>query len=112
MWDALWINATVATMAAADYGLIRNGAIALRGGRIVWVGEAQSLSKAPEKSAYAVFDADGRVVTPGLIDLPNTFLLPHLGSATVEDRVWMMEIAVNNVIAALKGEPLPHAIEM
>jgi hypothetical protein len=30
----------------------------------------------------------------GLAELENTFLLPHLGSATVEDRTWMMEIAV------------------
>ena len=44
----------------------------------------------------------------GLAELPNTFLLPHLGSATVEDRIWMMEIAVNNIIAALRGEPIPH----
>jgi glyoxylate reductase len=55
-----------------------------------------------------VFEKEPQLA-PGLIDLPNTFLLPHLGSATVEDRVWMMEIAVSNVIAALKGEPLPHA---
>jgi glyoxylate reductase len=48
-------------------------------------------------------------LAPGLAELPNTFLLPHLGSATVEDRTWMMEIAVANVVAALKGEPIPHA---
>jgi glyoxylate reductase len=46
----------------------------------------------------------------GLVDLPNTFLLPHLGSATVEDRTWMMEIAVDNIVAALRGEAVPHAI--
>jgi glyoxylate reductase len=44
----------------------------------------------------------------GFIELDNTFLLPHLGSATVDDRVWMMQIAVSNIIAALRGEPLPH----
>jgi glyoxylate reductase len=44
----------------------------------------------------------------GLIELDNAFLLPHLGSATVDDRVWMMQIAVNNIIAALRGKPLPH----
>jgi len=41
--------------------------------------------------------------------LPNVFLLPHLGSATVEDREWMMRLAVDNAIAALRGEPVPHA---
>ncbi|HVP73544.1 MAG TPA: D-glycerate dehydrogenase [Phycisphaerales bacterium] len=44
----------------------------------------------------------------GLADLPNTYLLPHLGSATVEDRVWMSNIAADNIIAHLRGEPLPH----
>jgi glyoxylate reductase len=44
----------------------------------------------------------------GLAELENTFLLPHLGSATVEDRTWMMEIAVNNIVAALNGKKPPH----
>jgi glyoxylate reductase len=47
-------------------------------------------------------------LAPGLIDLPNTFLLPHLGTATVEDRIAMMRLAVDNIIAALRGEPIPH----
>lgn len=45
---------------------------------------------------------------PGLASLDNTFLLPHLGSATTEDRVWMMRIATDNIIAALRGEEPPH----
>lgn len=47
-------------------------------------------------------------LAPGLTELDNTFLLPHLGSATVDDRVWMMQIAVDNIVAALRGQPLPH----
>lgn len=47
---------------------------------------------------------------PGLVALDNTFLLPHLGSATIEDRTWMMEISVDNAIAALRGEPVPHTV--
>ena len=51
-------------------------------------------------------------LAPGLADLPNTFLLPHLGSATVEDRIWMMELAVKNIIAVLSGRPAPHEFPM
>lgn len=51
-------------------------------------------------------------LSPGLIDLPNTFLLPHLGTATVEDRVWMAEIAADNIIACLRGEAPPHVYPM
>lgn len=47
-------------------------------------------------------------LAPALAELENTFLLPHLGSATVEDRIWMTEIAVGNIIAALNGKTPPH----
>jgi lactate dehydrogenase-like 2-hydroxyacid dehydrogenase len=40
--------------------------------------------------------------------LPNAFLLPHLGTATVDDRVAMAELAADNIIACLKGQPVPH----
>lgn len=49
-------------------------------------------------------------IHPGLRRLRNVFLLPHLGSATVEDRAWMTEIAVKNAVSGLRGEPLPHAV--
>ena len=45
---------------------------------------------------------------PELPGLDNVFLLPHLGSATVEDRQWMGRIAAGNIIAALRGEQPPH----
>lgn len=45
---------------------------------------------------------------PGLAELDNTFLLPHLGTATVDDRIAMMHIAVDNIIAALRGQTPPH----
>lgn len=44
----------------------------------------------------------------GLLELDNAFLLPHLGSATIEDRHWMSEIALKNLIAGIRGQPLPH----
>lgn len=47
-------------------------------------------------------------LAPGLAECENAFFLPHLGSATVEDRKWMTDLAVRNAIAGLRGEPLPH----
>ncbi len=44
----------------------------------------------------------------GLVQADNAFLLPHWGSTTDEDRDWMTQIAVDNVIAALRGEPVPY----
>jgi glyoxylate reductase len=47
---------------------------------------------------------------PGLRQLDNAFLLPHLGSATVETRRAMAELAARNAIAAVRGEPLPTPV--
>lgn len=47
-------------------------------------------------------------LAPGLAECENAFFLPHLGSATVEDRAWMTDLAVRNAIAGLRGEALPH----
>ena len=43
-------------------------------------------------------------IHPALLDLPNVVLLPHIGSATVETRAKMSQMAARNVIAALTGE--------
>lgn len=39
-----------------------------------------------------------------LIDLPNTVLLPHIGSASIETRDRMAEIAARNLLAVLAGK--------
>ena len=44
-------------------------------------------------------------VHPGLLELENVVLLPHLGSATVETRTAMTVLAARNVAAVLAGEP-------
>jgi glyoxylate reductase len=44
-------------------------------------------------------------VHAGLLELENAVLLPHLGSATVETRTAMAELAARNVIAVLGGQP-------
>lgn len=46
-------------------------------------------------------------VHPGLIDLDNVVLVPHLGSATMETRSAMAELAARNVVEVLAGrDPL------
>jgi len=44
-------------------------------------------------------------VHPGLLELDNAVLVPHLGSATVETRTAMAELAARNVLAVLAGDP-------
>ena len=44
-------------------------------------------------------------VDPGLLDLDNVVLVPHLGSATQETRDAMAALAARNVVAILRGDP-------
>lgn len=43
-----------------------------------------------------------------LLRQPNCVVVPHIASATVTSRNGMAEIAAANLLAGLRGEPLPH----
>jgi glyoxylate reductase len=45
-----------------------------------------------------------------LLHLENCFVLPHLGSSTERTRIAMAELAAENVIAGLRGQPLPAEV--
>ena len=49
-------------------------------------------------------------VTPGLLELSNVVLAPHIGSGTWETRTNMAHVAVRNIIAALDGETPPNLV--
>ncbi len=67
--EAIWVNARLATMVAGPgYGEIEDGAIAVRGGRIAWVGARADLPAALRTAAAREHDAGGRWITPGLVD--------------------------------------------
>src|SRR3954452_23432159 len=51
--------------ASQTYGAIRDGALAIQGGRIAWLGPMTSL---PHHDAREVIELHGSWVTPGLID--------------------------------------------
>jgi glyoxylate reductase len=46
-----------------------------------------------------------------LLDAPNLIVLPHLGSATHATRRAMADLAVDNLLAALEGKPMPDAAQ-
>jgi imidazolonepropionase len=70
MWDRIFVNARLATMVENGtlYGAVEEGALAVEGGRIAWVGAASALPGPPERLAATVEDAGGCWVTPGLVD--------------------------------------------
>jgi len=43
-----------------------------------------------------------------LLEAPNLIVVPHVGSATVRTRERMAEMAVENLLAALAGRPMPY----
>ncbi len=45
-----------------------------------------------------------------LLLAPNLIVLPHIGSATHATREAMASLAVDNLLAGLAGEPMPHSV--
>ena len=45
-------------------------------------------------------------------ELPNTFLLPHIGTATIESRTLMANNALDNIEAVLSGKPAPYPVPL
>ena len=69
---------------------------ALKSGKLGWAG-------------LDVFESEPTV--PGALrDLPNTVLLPHVGSATVETRVAMGDLTVDNLLNHLKDGTVISAV--
>ena len=56
-----------------------------------------------------VYEHEPRL-TPGLSDLANVVLLPHLGSATTQVRSRMAELCADNAIAIAHGRIPPHCV--
>lgn len=53
---------------------------------------------------------DEPLLKPGLADLDNVVLAPHIASASVETRTKMATIAAQNVLAVLRGDIPPNIV--
>jgi lactate dehydrogenase-like 2-hydroxyacid dehydrogenase len=116
--DFLSINApasadTTGFLNAARIALLPDGAIVVNTARGPLVDdEALIAALKSGKLAAAgldVFTGEPQI-HPGYAGLPNTFLLPHLGSATTETRNAMGFKALDNLDAFFAGRPLPARV--
>lgn len=57
-----------------------------------------------------VYEAEPLPLDDPLLTLENVVLAPHIGSASVATRTRMAMIAADNLVAGLRGEPLPYAV--
>jgi glyoxylate reductase len=59
-------------------------------------------------AALDVTDPEPLPAGDPLLDAPNLLVVPHIGSATTGTRAKMAAMAVDNLLAALDGRPMPH----
>jgi glyoxylate reductase len=61
-------------------------------------------------AALDVTDPEPLPADDPLLKAPNLIIVPHVGSATHSAREKMADLAVDNLLAALAGQPMPHAV--
>ncbi len=79
-FDLLVTGAHLATMADAEYGVLRDGAIGVGGGCIAWIGAERDLPR--DVAATQLWHCPGAWITPGLVDC-HTHLV-HAGNRAGE----------------------------
>ena len=62
--------------ALGDLGIIRDGAVLIRGGKIAAVGSRREIAKLPEARRARKLDLGGRVVLPGFVDSHTHLVFP------------------------------------
>lgn len=61
-------------------------------------------------AALDVTDPEPPAPGDAILDAPNLLVVPHIGSATRSARERMAAMAVDNLLAGLAGEPMPHPV--
>jgi imidazolonepropionase len=68
-WDSLWVNAQLVTLEGdVPYGFKSHAALAVKEGKIAWIGDMNELPGEADHLAHEVVDAKNKCITPGLVD--------------------------------------------
>lgn len=57
-----------------------------------------------------VFEQEPLATNSPLLGHPRVVLVPHIGSATARTRGRMVDLALDNALAALQGQAMPHCV--
>jgi len=80
-----------------------------RGGVVDQAALADALHRgAIAGAALDVTDPEPLPASDPLLAAPHLLVVPHIGSATHSTRARMADLAVDNLLAALAAEPMPH----
>jgi glyoxylate reductase len=105
-------DATRHLMGAAQFARMKKTAYFVntsRGGTVDQAALTQALHDGEIAGAgLDVTDPEPLPADDPLLGAPNVVVLPHVGSATVRTRSRMADMAVDNLLAALRGEEMPH----
>ncbi|MCF8105096.1 MAG: imidazolonepropionase [Desulfohalobiaceae bacterium] len=101
--DSVWTGANLATMTAngRPYGLIENGALAVSGRSLAWVGPAEELPPDFLQRADRVHRLDSGWITPGLVDC-HTHLV-YGGNRAKEFEQRLQGVSYTDILASGGG---------
>ncbi|NLM40642.1 MAG: D-glycerate dehydrogenase [Firmicutes bacterium] len=90
-----------------ELGLMKQTAVLINTARGPVVDEEALLQALRKKTIFGagldVYEKEP-LLTPGLADLPNVVLTPHIGSADTRTRLAMVDMVLNDIIAVLNNE--------
>lgn len=112
----LLVPFTQETAGMVDAGFLarmKDGALlvnAARGPVVVTGALCEELAGGRLRAALDVTDPEPLPADDPLLQAPNLIVVPHIGSATRATRERMANLAVDNLLAALAGRPMPHRV--
>ena len=105
---------TIGLIGRKEFSAMKSDAVFVNVSRGTVVDESALVDALKHEEIFAagldVFENEPDI-HPELLNMPRAFLLPHLGSATEEDRLDLTKLAVENAMAVLGGDSAPFQVE-
>ncbi len=105
--------ATHHVIGARELASMKTGATLVniaRGGIVDDAALVEALRNGPIGAAGLDVYENEPALHPGLLEVPNVVLTPHIGSATRSSRLGMAMLAADNLVAWASGRPLPTPV--